>query len=102
MTRFFTYATIVICLGTTATLAISPSTVKPRTTNEALFAADGAFRDGLYLGQLAAEHGQPQRLAVGRWSTGKDRAMFTAGYRRGYDESLASAVAGAEKVGPTE
>jgi hypothetical protein len=94
MTRFFTYATIVICLGTTATLAISPRTVKPNKIAEALFTADGAFRDGLYLGQLAAEHAQPQRLAVGRWSTGKDRAMFTAGYRRGYGESLATASAG--------
>jgi hypothetical protein len=102
MTRLFSHATIVMCLGTTAMLAISPRTVKPNTSAEALFAADGAFRDGLYLGQLAAAHGQSQRLAVGRWSTDKDRAMFTAGYRRGYDESLASAGAGAEKVGPTE
>jgi hypothetical protein len=98
MTRFFTYATIVICMGTTATLATIPSNAKSNTTsgtsarqrNEALFAADGAFRDGLYLGQLAAAHGQPQRLAIGRWSIGKDRAMFAAGYRRGYGADAAA------------
>jgi hypothetical protein len=27
--------------------------------------------------------------AVGRWSDEQDRASFLAGYRRGYDESLA-------------
>jgi hypothetical protein len=26
---------------------------------------------------------------VGRWSTDQDRATFTAGYRRGYNEALA-------------
>jgi hypothetical protein len=91
MTRFFTYTAIVIGLGATATLAISPRTVKPTTTAEAVFAADGAFRDGLYLGKLAAEQGQPMRTAIGRWSTEQDRSMFTAGYRRGYNDSLTSA-----------
>jgi hypothetical protein len=108
MTRFFTCATVVICLGTTATLATIPGQSKTvsgastRQRNEALFAADGAFRDGLYLGQLAAAHGQPQRLAIGRWSAGKDRAMFAAGYHRGYGESLVDANAGIERVEPTE
>jgi hypothetical protein len=104
MTRLFTYATIVICLGTTATLAVSPRILRPgttsRTSDESLQAADGAFRDGLYLGKLAAEAGQPVSLAVGRWSTDQDRAMFTAGYRRGYDEALT--IARTERAQPSE
>lgn len=88
MTRFFTYATIVIALGATATLAINPGDTKPRTTSEARLANDGAFRDGLYLGKLAAQGGQQSRLAIGRWSTQQDRSQFAAGYRRGYDETL--------------
>jgi hypothetical protein len=87
MTRLFTYTAIVIGLGATATLAVSPRVVEPGTA-EARFAADGAFRDGLYLGKLAAEAGQPARTAVGRWSTEQDRSMFRAGYRRGYNDSL--------------
>ena len=92
MRRLFTYAlAIAICLGTTAMLAISKRNVKPNASAEARFAADGAFRDGLYLGKLAAETGQPLHPAIGRWSTDQDRAMFTAGYRRGYNQSLTGA-----------
>ncbi|MCU1302173.1 MAG: hypothetical protein JWQ87_2457 [Candidatus Sulfotelmatobacter sp.] len=80
---------VVLCLGATALLANSGQTIQPSEGSEARFAADGAFRDGLYVGRLAAEHGQRLRPAVGRWSTNQDRSMFAAGYRRGYNETLA-------------
>ena len=51
---------------------------------------DGAFRDGLYLGKLAADGGDEPHVAVGRWATAEDRSSFTAGYQRGYSELLAS------------
>ena len=91
MTRFFCYAAIVVGLSATATLALSPRTVNPTSTAGALFATDGAFRDGLYLGKLSAQQGQPPRAAIGRWSTNHDRSLFAAGYRRGYEEVLAGA-----------
>src|SRR3981081_1915913 len=53
-------------------------------------ATNGAFRDGLYLGRLAAEHGAVPRVARGRWATADNQASFTAGYERGYKEVLAS------------
>lgn len=87
MTRFFTSTAILIALGVTATLAISPRNPTPDPTSEARLAADGAFRDGLYLGKLAAEGGQQSRLAIGRWSTEQDRSQFAAGYRRGYEQT---------------
>lgn len=94
MSKLSIYAlALVVCLGTTATLAISNRTGKPSASAEARLAADGAFRDGLYLGKLAAKQGQPLRLSIGRWSTEQDRVMFTAGYRRGYNESLTGANA---------
>jgi hypothetical protein len=80
---------IAVCLGTTAMLANSQRTIHPSSTAEARLAADGAFRDGLYLGKLDAASGQPLRPAVGRWSTEKDRTTFSVGYRRGYRETLA-------------
>ena len=89
MKRFFTYATI-ITLGATATLAVSPRNPEPGTTAEVRFANDGAFRDGLYLGKLAAQAGQPLRPAIGRWSTEQDRASFRAGYFYGYSEPVAT------------
>jgi hypothetical protein len=103
MTRLFTYATIVI-LGATATLAVRPAVSLHRATRgaaaEARLAADAAFRDGLYLGKLAAEAGQPMRTAIGRWSREQDRIMFAAGYRRGYNG--ASTIADAEGGSSTE
>ena len=51
---------------------------------------NGAFRDGLYLGRLAAERGIAPRIARGRWATAEGQASFTAGYERGYKKLLAS------------
>jgi hypothetical protein len=51
---------------------------------------DAAFRDGFFLGRIAAEAGTAPYIAIGRWSTEEDRASFTAGYQRGYNEVLAS------------
>jgi len=103
MKRFPSYAfAIVVCLGTTALLANSGRTIKPSEGSEARVAGDGAFRDGLYIGRFAAEHGQQSRPSIGRWSTDQDRSMFTAGYGRGYKEFLARAGANAEHAQPTE
>ena len=89
------------CLGTMAMLANSNGKVIADAGAEARFASDGAFRDGLYLGKLAAEGSQPLRPAIGRWSTEQDRSMFSAGYQRGYSDSLANA-ASLEKVRRSE
>ena len=87
MTRSFTYAAILIALSASATLAISNHTQQAVVSVEERFAADGAFRDGLYLGALAAASGQPASAPVVGWSTEQDRSMFVAGYRRGFDQS---------------
>ena len=98
MYRLSTFAmAIAICLGTTAVLNGSKPVTQPTRNMEANFAADGAFRDGLYLGKLTADRGQPFRPGIGRWSSEQDRAMFTAGYRRGYREVMADAQAHAEQ-----
>jgi hypothetical protein len=90
MSRLSTYVlAIAVSLGTTAMLANNRRIIDLNPSAEARLAADGAFRDGLYLGKLAAESGQTFRPGIGRWSTDQDRTTFLAGYRRGYDESLA-------------
>jgi hypothetical protein len=106
MTKIVSYLyalALVICVGTTAMLAVSNHNVKSNPNVETGLASDGAFRDGLYLGKLAAESGQaPRRPAVGRWSADQDRSMFAAGYRRGYSESVASAAANTAPAESTE
>ncbi len=54
---------------------------------------DGAFRDGLYLGKLAAQNSGERHISVGRWATTQDRSSFSAGYQQGYSEFLASRLA---------
>ena len=65
----------------------------PITNDNAAQITDAAFRDGLYLGRLAAESGREPHVAVGRWSRAEDRSSFTAGYQRGYSEFLARRAA---------
>ena len=90
MNKLVTYSlAIAVSLGTTAMLDNNQHSDSANASAEARLAADGAFRDGMYLGKLAAGNRQPLRPAVGRWSTEQDRARFTAGYERGYSESLA-------------
>lgn len=93
---------LVICLSTTAMLAVSNHNVNSNANVETTLASDGAFRDGLYLGKLAAESGQAPRPALGRWSADRDRSMFAAGYRRGYSESVTSVAANAARTQSTE
>jgi hypothetical protein len=93
MEKAFTFAlAIAVCLGTTALLAGSGRAT--RQSADSQMAADGAFRDGLYIGRLAAEAGRALRPQIGRWSNEHDRTSFAAGYRQGYNDVLASAVAG--------
>jgi len=80
---------LVLCVGTAGLVA---SNARPNQNAEARLAADGAYRDGLYLGRLAAQNGRTQQPSTGRWSTKRDRASFTAGYQRGYNDVLASAA----------
>lgn len=79
-------------MGTASLLRIDhqfPSAVP----NSVLQATDGAFRDGVYLGKLAAKRGLPSHVAIGRWSTPVDRTSFAAGYQQGYSEFLANRAA---------
>ena len=60
-----------------------------QNSNQPVQNADAAFRDGLYLGKLAAQAGAEPHVARGRWATVGDRALFSAGYQEGYSGSLA-------------
>jgi hypothetical protein len=55
------------------------ATSQSRTTDPLLTAA---YRDGLYVGKLAAQRGGQRLAPVGRWSTQTDRDAFLAGYQQ--------------------
>jgi hypothetical protein len=95
MEKLFTFAlAIVVCLGTTAMLATSGRVTRQSQSPDLKMVSDGAFRDGLYVGKLAAERGGPQHPLTGRWSNERDRASFLEGYQRGYRDFLAGAGPG--------
>jgi len=82
---------LAVCLGTTAAFVYTGEEISRNPASEAQLATDGAFRDGLYVGRLAAEGGRPMRPHIGRWASEKDRASFVSGYRRGYEEVVSRA-----------
>ena len=51
-------------------------------------ATSAPYRDGLYLGKLAATRGGQSQISIGRWTTEADRASFKAGFQQGYDAGL--------------
>jgi len=76
---------VVLSMGATAMLrsAIAQGGVLVVTSGVGK-AIDGAFRDGLYQGELAAARGSERHISRGRWAVDKDRASFTEGYQQGY------------------
>jgi hypothetical protein len=93
MKTFLTFA-LVVGLGTGTAFMLAPD-YSQQFANPSGSAqlTDGAFRDGLYLGRLAAQSGREHHISVGRWATTQDRSSFSAGYEQGYSEFLASRVA---------
>jgi hypothetical protein len=55
------------------------SASRARSTDPLLTAA---YRDGLYVGKLAAQRGEQRLAPVGRWTTQIDRDAFLAGYEQ--------------------
>jgi opacity protein-like surface antigen len=98
MGKIFTFTlAIAVCLGTTAMLASHDRAVRLSQKTSVPPASDAAFRDGLYVGKLAAEAGRPLHAPAGRWSRDADRTSFVAGFQRGYNETLASLISGGQK-----
>lgn len=86
MSNFATWVlALAVSLGTTAALEIRYPGSQRGHASESLLALDGAYRDGLYVGQLAARSGRRSRPPIGRWSSETDRASFLAGYERAYE-----------------
>ena len=86
MQKLLAYVLAMGCLGTSAMLVQRDATLRQRQSVDRQLANDAAFRDGVYLGELARAAHRQMRPQIGRWSTEKDRASFVAGYRQGFGE----------------
>jgi hypothetical protein len=57
-----------------------PAATSEASTIDLLYRA--AYRDGLYVGKLAAQRGEQRPAPVGRWATQSDREAFLEGYEQ--------------------
>jgi hypothetical protein len=80
-------AVIELCLGA-AMIHTGHASNRGQISTEANHATSAPFRDGLYLGKLAAERGGESHISVGRWASEADRASFAAGFNQGYQNEL--------------
>src|SRR6202050_3795236 len=78
---------LALCVGIAA--IAGSSSHNPEDSNATTQEASAAFRDGLYSGTRDAQRGAAPHVAAARWSTQADRVAFTAGYEKGYNESVA-------------
>jgi len=80
-------AVIELCLGA-AMIHTGHASNPGQISAQANHATSAPFRDGLYLGKLAAERGGESHISVGRWASGADRASFAAGFNQSYKNEL--------------
>ena len=81
-----TFATHVV-QGARSMKETSETSVKPQAAatsqSRAINAlSSAAYRDGLYVGKLAAQRGEQRLAPVGRWSAQDDRDAFLVGYQQ--------------------
>lgn len=80
---------LALCLGAGAMIQSGHASHGRQSSIVAVSHATSApFRDGLYLGKLAAKRGGESHISIGRWTTEADRASFTAGFQQGYHDGL--------------
>ncbi len=91
MRRLFLFAIVLaLCAGIAFVLRSGPhQDFLPELQDDSPVQTRAAFRDGLYLGGLAAERGEAPHVSEGRWLNHADRTLFAAGYQQGYDRGLA-------------
>ena len=75
---------IALCLGAAVAMIQSGSNGWQSSSVQTTRATSAPYRDGLYLGKLAAAGGGEPHISSGRWTTEADRVSFTAGFQQGY------------------
>jgi hypothetical protein len=97
MRRYSTWIAALVIFGAAVGIAKERIVVAERgmaeqreTRNPQVSSA--AFRDGLYMGKLAAERGDSAHIATARWATEADRTQFATAYQQSYSDISARNV----------
>lgn len=82
-----TLSALALLVMTASALMLRGGSVESAAAPE--LAINAAYRDGLYLGKLAAEQGSDSHVSAERWARANDRAAFAAGYEHAYNTQIA-------------
>jgi hypothetical protein len=83
---------LVVAAGSTAIMKTRSNANEGMAEVTSVQTTHGAYRDGLYLGKLAASLGDAPHLCTGRWSKKADQDLFSAGFEQGYAGQIAKAL----------
>ncbi len=84
---------LALCVSFASGMLVEGSAQKPKlAASEGTPEIDAAFRDGVYQAKIDVQEGRRPRLSVGRWNTENARALYIAGYQKGYRESSATST----------
>ena len=78
-----------------ATVGLAGRSSRPREVSSVNAAQEtnAAYRDGLFLGTLDGREGRKVAPSIARWNRDEDRALFRAGYEKGYKDAIAARMA---------
>ncbi len=76
-------AVVALCFGTIAMIRSESAKEQNSRPGTIPQITSAPYRDGLYQGKLAAEHGGNSGVPSRRWAGQEDRAAFTAGFQQG-------------------
>jgi hypothetical protein len=82
------FLVLALCVSFASGMLVEGSAHRPKlaAASEGSQEVDAAFRDGVYQAKLDVQEGRRPRLSVGRWNTETARALYIAGYQKGYRE----------------
>jgi hypothetical protein len=81
------FLVVALCVSFASGILVEETTHKPKlTASERSQEVDAAFRDGVYQAKVDVQERRRPRLSVGRWNTETARALYIAGYQKGYWE----------------
>jgi hypothetical protein len=85
----WTFALALVAVGTVLEVRKTEiSHAEPFAGGDQTRTMTAAFRDGAYIGKLAARDRESRHVSASRWSSEADRQLFAAGYERGYSANL--------------
>jgi hypothetical protein len=89
------FLVVALCVSFASGMLVEGTAHKPKlAASDRSQEVDAAFRDGVYQAKLDVQEGRRPRLSVGRWNTETARALYIAGYQKGYREFSGGKVSG--------